>query len=486
VDSVDTVNEGPDTQGASGLARQFDEHMSDADALMWNIEKDPVLRSTILAVGILDQPPDFGRLRRRYEQAGHTIPRLRQRVLTPPMRMAPPRWAHEADFDIDFHLRRIVLPPPGDQRDLLDFLAPLAQSSFDRARPLWETLVIEGLEGGKAAMVMKVHHSVTDGVGGIELLAQLVDLERDVPPGAAAARLPDSAAPEPEALGGTALMRESLNHTTRRWMGIARRVPTTALDTVTSAARDPFGSAVRAVDTARSVGRAVAPASAPLSTLMTRRGLGRRLDAFDVPLDDLKRAAKRAERSLNDAFVAATIGGLMRYHERHGAPVDQLRMTMPINIRNEGSSAAGNHFAPARFAVPSNISDPVDRMHAVGALVHAWRREPALALTDTLAGVLNRLPTSTTTALFGGMLKCVDFVTSNVPGAPIPVYLGGAAVERLYAFGPPSGAAVNITLLSHVDTCCIGIVSDTTAVPDGTVLVDDLRRGFDEVLAIAT
>ena len=105
-------------------------------------------------------------------------------------------------------------------------------------------------------------------------------------------------------------------------------------------------------------------------------------------------------------------------------------------------------------------------------------------MTSTLAGVLNRLPTTTTTALFGGMLKCCDFVTSNVSGAPVPVYAGGARVERLYAFGPPSGAAFNITLISHNETCCIGIVVDTTAVPDPDVLVDALRAGFDEVLSL--
>lgn len=457
----------------------FDDHMSDADALMWNIEKDPVLRSTIVAVGILAHSPDWPKLRARMHHVSRTIPRLRQRVLSPPLRIGPPRWAVETDFDLDFHLRRVHLPPGATDRDLLDFVGPIAQASFDRARPLWEATVIEGLEGGRAALVMKVHHSVTDGVGGVELLAQLVDLAAD-------AGLPTDtpAAPAPEALGGADLVRESIAHTTRRWMGIGSRVPGTALDTATSAARDPFGSAVRAVDTARSIGRAVAPASAPMSPLMTARGMGRRLDAFEIPLDDLKRSAKVAQGSLNDAFVAGVIGGMQRYHERHDTPVDALRMTMPINIRSENAGAAGNHFAPARATVPTNIEDPVERMHAVGALVKEWRAEPALLLTDALAGVLNRLPTSTTTALFGGMLKCVDFVTSNVPGAPVPVYLGGALVEKFFAFGPPSGAAVNVTLMSHMSTCCIGIVTDTAAVPDVDQLITDIRASFDEIVQV--
>jgi hypothetical protein len=135
--------------------------------------------------------------------------------------------------------------------------------------------------------------------------------------------------------------------------------------------------------------------------------------------------------------------------------------------------------------VPATIEDPRERIGAIGALVREWRAEPALQMTSALAGLLNRLPTATTTALFGGMLRCCDFVTSNIPGAPVPVYVAGARVERLYAFAPPAGAAFNVALISHCDTCCIGIVIDTTAVPDPEALIGCLHAGFDEVLALA-
>lgn len=460
-------------------AQRFAHHMSDSDALMWNIEKDPILRSTIVAVGILDSEPDFARLRRRLDRASIAIPRLRQRVLTPPFRLGPPRWAHERGFDIDFHVRRVRLAAPADDRCLLELVAPIAQSSFDRARPLWELTIVEGLSGGRAAAVMKVHHSVTDGVGGIDLLSQIVDIERD--------------ADEPEALAEPSpskpldtltLMRDSLEHTTRRVLGIARRVPGTLGSAVAATVRDPLGAAAGAVDTTRSIARMLAPATAPLSPVLLTRGLGRRLDTLDVPLDDLKRAAKAVNGSLNDAFVAAVVGGLTRYHARHGSAVSELRMTLPINLRRAGDDAGGNQFAPVRFAVPAAIDNPGERMTAIGVLVREWRAEPALRLTSTLAGVLNRLPTATSTALFGGMLKCVDFVTSNVPGAPIPVYLAGARVEGFYAFAPPSGSALNVTLVSHCDQCCIGIVTDTAAVPDPDVLVECLREGFAEIVAV--
>jgi diacylglycerol O-acyltransferase / wax synthase len=464
---------------------RFTTHMSDEDALMWHVEKDPILRSTIVAVAIFDGTPDFRRMRDRINRATCLIPRLRQRVLSPPFRLGPPRWAVEDTFDIDFHLRRMRLPEPGTERALLDVLQPIATSGFDRARPLWEFTLIEGLNGPdgteRAAFAMKVHHSVTDGVGGMALLAHLVDLTADAP--APAGDTPASPAPEP--MSGMGLMRDSLAHSSRRLRGMTQRIPGTALDAVTAVLRDPIGSGLGVARTAASIGRALAPATVPMSPVMRSRGLGRRLDFFDLSLDDIKRAGKATEGSVNDVFVASVVGGLSRYHERHGDCPDALRMTLPINLRREGDDAAGNHFAPARFAIPITIANPRERVKAIRALVHRQRAEPFLQLTGPLAGVLNRLPTTTTTALFGGMLKCCDFVATNVPGAPVPVYAGGARVDRLYAFAPPAGAAVNVSLISHCDACCIGLVTDTTAVPDADVLVECIREGFDELLSLS-
>ena len=129
---------------------RFTRHMSDEDALMWHIEKDPILRSTIVAVALFDRPPDFERLRARIDRATCLIPRFRQHVQSPPFRLGPPRWSVESTFDLDFHLRRMRLPAPGSERTLLDALQPMASAGFDRARPLWEFTLIEGLydEGG--------------------------------------------------------------------------------------------------------------------------------------------------------------------------------------------------------------------------------------------------------------------------------------------------------------------------------------------------
>ena len=457
---------------------RFEQRMNDSDALMWGIETDPLLRSTIIAIALLDRAPDPERLQDKIERGTREIPRLRQRVVVPPWRVAPPRWAVDPNFDLRYHVRWTKAVGDGSVRSLLDVAAPIAMQSFDRARPLWEFTVVEGLADGRAALIQKVHHAVTDGVGGMKMAMMLLDLEREAGPEAD----PMPPTPEPEFFTPWELLRDGLAHERRRQLGIVQRSIGQARDAITNPLATGFGAAAGAA----SLARMLRPAFAPMSPIMTGRSLSARFDVLNAPLADMKAAAKKAEGKLNDAFVAAVAGGLARYHQRHGTPVEALRMSMPINIRAADSEVmGGNQFVPARFAVPMNIADPLERMRCVRELVATQRAEPALSFTEAIAGVLNRLPTGITTQIFGGMLKGMDFVTSNVPGAPIPVYLAGAQVEANYALGPLSGAAINATLLSHVDEVFVGINSDPAAVPDPDVLVECLEDGFAEVRKVA-
>jgi hypothetical protein len=188
---------------------------------------------------------------------------------------------------------------------------------------------------------------------------------------------------------------------------------------------------------------------------------------------------------INDAFVAATVGGLSRYHQRQGAGVDALRMQMPVNVRHGDSEVAGgNQFAPVRFVVPLDITDPRRRMRVVHELVSQVRAEPALGLSAPIAGVLYRLGTSISTAAFQSMMRGVDFVASNVPGVAVPVYFAGSRVDSVYAFGPNAGAAVNLSLFSCMDQANIGVNMDPVGVTDPDSFMDCLREGFDEVCAV--
>ena len=457
-------------------AGEFDLEMSDADALMWTVEKDPTLRSTVVTVLTLDRSPDWDALVERVERGSRLIPRLRQRVVSPILRVGPPFWSADPNFDLSYHMRRVRAPEPGSFECVLDYARNAAMAGFDRARPLWEYTVVDGLEGGGAALVIKVHHSMTDGVGGMKLLMMLFDLERDPGPPGPCDEFQDLPAFTPFDLVG-----RSLDYQGRRALGTARRGVANVMGAARSAARDPEAALQEAGRVTRSLAAFLAPATTPRSPIIGARSLGRRLAALDVPLDDLKRAAKAVGGSLNDAFLAAVVGGMQRYHELHDVEPAALRMVMPINLRGAGTALGGNHFTPARFLVPLQIADPEERMHALGELARAVRDEPAVGLTDALATVLNQLPTRVTTAFFGAMLKGSDFVTSNVPGVPIPVFFGGARMEAQFAFGPMSGAAANITLLSYLDEVQIAINTDPAAVPDPDVFHGCLLEGIDEI-----
>jgi len=155
-------------------------------------------------------------------------------------------------------------------------------------------------------------------------------------------------------------------------------------------------------------------------------------------------------------------------------------VTLPISIRTADDAPGGNHITLIRFAVPVADPDPASRIRSMGRLYRAARDERSLGYTGAIAGTLNLLPR----AFVGGMLKHVDFVASDIPGFPFPVYLAGAPVERYVTFGPTTGTAVNISLLSYHGACCIGITVDTAAIADPERLTECLREGFEEVLAL--
>ncbi len=153
---------------------------------------------------------------------------------------------------------------------------------------------------------------------------------------------------------------------------------------------------------------------------------------------------------------------------------------MPVSIRKDGDPLGGNRITLMRFKVPVGLTDPSERMAETHRRCESVKTDRSLPYTNPIAGTLNLLPRS----YIGGMLKHVDFLASNVPGIRQPLYLTGAKVTHFYGFGPTIGAALNVTLMSYCDTCCLGVTIDTGAVPDPDVLMDCLREGFDEVLAV--
>lgn len=454
-------------------ALRFTDRMSDSDALMWDMEKDPRLRSTITALLLLEQAPEFERFRHEFDRAVRILPRFRQRVATPPLHLSTPIWVDDTDFELDFHVRHASVAG-GSLRDVLDLAGVWAMAGLDRARPLWEVTLLSGLEDGGAACLLKVHHSMIDGVGGMRLAGELLSFEPTGPERV----LP--ALPDPRAVTRRDLVLDALGQRMRGATGAVRTAPH-ILSQLAGGLLRPRRTVRDTVRMARSVAKLVVPATSMLSPIMTGRSTTWRYDVLDVDFDDLKKAAHRCEASLNDAFVAAVCGGLRLYHERRGWPVDELRMTMPVNIRTEDEPVGGNRISPLRFRVPVGIVDPAKRVSTLRDIMRSWRAEPAIAATEQLAGMLNALPTSVMTAVFGGMLTHVDFLTSNVPGIPVPCWLAGSRVLRWYALGATEGSAMNVTLMSHDGTCCIGINTDRAAVTDPELMRECLAEGFAEL-----
>ena len=466
------------------MAVTYSNRMNAADALLWNNERDPMLRSTITSVMILDQPPAELGFREAVHRTLARVPRLQQRVVLDPLRAAPPRWERDPNFDLTFHVRRIRSAGKGTLRDLLDLAAPIAMHAFDKDRPLWELHVVEGLEEGRAALILKLHHSVSDGVGMVRMTSSLV--ERSRVPTPRRSKSTASVLEEPGAGSAFEEALRALRYRAEANMDLASRVVSSIPRGLGRLLRDPAGAVDSARRMAGSLGRLLQPVSEPLSPVMVGRSASVRFDALAVPLEDLKRSAKAAQGTLNDAFVSAVAGGLRLYHQHHGKPVRELRMTMPINLR-EGKKGeeAGNQFAPARFAVPVGTRDPVERMREIHALVIAQREEPALPMAEEISGVLVRLPRSFSVRLSGSMLKAIDFVTSNVPGPPFTVYSSGAKVEQMVGFGPLSGAAANVTLFSYDGTIQMGINTDPAAVQDPDVFVACIEKGLAEILSVS-
>jgi hypothetical protein len=221
-----------------------------------------------------------------------------------------------------------------------------------------------------------------------------------------------------------------------------------------------------------------------MSPIMIGRGHNWRFDVHEEPLEAFRGAGERAGGTINDVFVAAVAGGLHRYHLKHGFDIATLRLTLPVSLRRPGDPLGGNRFTPVRFALPVAELDPMARIREVGALCRRWRQEPALPLTDAVAQALSRLPGPATRAVMSSLLKSVDVVATNVRGVPQRCYIAGAELTREFAFAPPSGAALNVALVSHVDTACIGINMDRAAVTEPDLLMTCLGESFAEVLAL--
>ena len=503
--------------------------MNDAEAIMWAVEADPFLRSDFMNITLLAARPDPDRLRAGLERAFAAFPPLRQRVVRPPFGLAPPVWADDPDFDLLYHVRRVAVPPPGGFRQLLDLAATLAATPLDRARPLWELTIVEGLEGGRSAVLQQVHHSLSDGVGGMRLFRMLLqrtpveaaapgDPAQDVELGGVPQTgepnplvwrhpeifSPDDTRPSPldgwldhphrtedpdgswpmldRFPGSLGDMRGALAYrfgqavgATRRGLELSAALPLRSTDELRLLAE-------RVRRTARSVADQVVVRGGALSPLMVGRSLARHFEAMSLDLSAVREAGRILGGGRNAVFVAGVTGALLAYHDRMGAPCEALRMVVPVSLRSGTAPLGGNHFAPARVVVPLGPKDPAERLLVVQAALEDVAAEPGVSLAEGLAGVISLLPPALLIPALRAQARTVDFATSIVPGLRSGRWLAGARVEGSWPMGPRVGCALNATMLACGDRLDLGVNLDPAAVTDPSAFMDCLRGSFADLL----
>jgi WS/DGAT/MGAT family acyltransferase len=447
------------------------EAMSAWETLMWRVEERSTIRSTCIGLEILDGTPEWADILAAHARLVTVAPRLRHRVVVPPGGVAPPRWTPQADFDLSYHVRRTRLVT-GEPRELMTAVEHTAMSGFERARPPWLAILIEGLPEGRSAYVLKIHHSMSDGLGLIALFAllhggdpggklYLIDEEQELGAfGALAADVVENVKQAPGRLGKLAA-------------GAFR------------ALSDPAKALNSGTEYVKSLNRVLTPPEAQPSPLLAGRSTTWRFAALDVPFPALKAAGKSVGASVNDAFLAALMGGYRRYHEVLDCPVDAVPVTIPVAVRTDSASMGGNAFATARLSGPVGVTDPEKRMLLIREQVQAARAEPALNHVNTLAPLAARLPGTVIGHVGPTLTRGADLQASNVPGPPHDQFLAGVKVSRLYGLAPLPGCPAMITLATHGDIACIGVNFDPAAFYEPELFVNCLIVGFNEVLALS-
>jgi len=404
----------------------------------------------------------------------HMVPRFRQKVATPPLGLGRPVWVDDLDFDLDFHVRRAALPAPGSGRELADFVQRVHSRPLDRTKPLWEMYVIEGLEDGLVAVLMKSHHAMIDGVSGIDLATVLVDFTpepRDISP------VPWKPEREPSGLD---LVRRSLADQ----MANPVRALVESVGWVLRAPQDAVAQARRVfggLGSLLSLGQAPAgPFSAPV-------GPNRRFAMAEIPVADAKAVKNALGGTVNDVVPTAVAGSLRTLLVRRGERVRgrSLRALVPVSIRDPSQQMAmGNQVSMFFLDLPIGAADAARRLQRITAATRELKSSHQAVAATALINSARWAP-PTLHGLAARLLarqRVANLVVSNVPGPQVPIYLGGARLMVAYPVMPIGEAmGLSIAVTSLAGTMGFGFTGDWDSVPDIDVLAEGLLEAVDDL-----
>ncbi|MCU7729505.1 wax ester/triacylglycerol synthase family O-acyltransferase [Actinoplanes sp. KI2] len=453
------------------------DYLSPLDASFLDVEdEDPHASLAISSVAVLDGPaPSQAEFAEAIRGRLALVPRYRQKVRRVPFNLGCPRWVDDPDFDLDFHLRRTALTAPGDDAALERLIGRVMSQRLDRDRPLWEDWLIEGLSGGRWALLSKVHHCMLDGVTGNELYRLICDAgPQPRPP------VPDDWRPEP----GTNDLDLALDA-----LGRLARMPFEQARLLAAAIGDPDRTTSLLGRLARgTTALAEAFLPAPPTSLAGPLSRARRYAVSRTPLSEIKAVAARHEVTVNDVYLAAVAGAFRRTLLARGERPEPgaIRTLVPVNVRHEDARHVfDNRIASLLLDLPIEIDDPAGRLRAVHERIAELRErrevEAGVALLD-LAGLQPYAMVSflTRTAL-SLPNRGIATVTTNVPGPPKQLYILGRPIREILPYVPiAERMRVGVAVLTYGGTAAFGVTTDFSAVPEAAefaaAVVDEIRR----------
>lgn len=452
------------------------EHLSNVDSTMLHLE-EPANRMVMTAVMVFEAPIDFERLKATVEARLLSMRRFRQRLVRPRLGVGKPYWKDDPEFDVNYHLQRAVLPPPGDQAALQDAVSLLASTPLDHAKPLWQCHLIENYDRC-CAFVIRVHHCIGDGMAMLNVIFSLTDSDPNAPwPTVQAERLEGRQGP-PEA---------QLRRKARRQA--ARKMVREGFDMLAEPSRlRDLGT--RGRDAAADLARFLLLAPDPETVLRGELGESKRAAwSMGVPLEEVRTIRRILGGTVNDVLLAVVTGALRRYLQSHGEPVDGLTMraVIPVNVRPPDRAAELSNYVGAVFlSLPVAISDPLCRLNELKRRMNIRKDSYEAPVFGFLLGVLGPSPAKIANRLVNAYSTRATAVMTNVIGPQEQLYLAGAPLASLLPWAPPAGRmGVAVSILSYAGHVQVGVLTDEDLVPDPETIVAAFHDEYEELLTHA-
>jgi diacylglycerol O-acyltransferase len=427
-------------------------------------------------------PPTMEEFLEQIRRRLHLVPRYRHKLAHTALDSGRPVWIDDPSFNLDYHVRHTALPAPGRWEQLQDLTARIFSQQLDRSKPLWEMWLIEGLEDDRFALITKTHHSLIDGIAGVDLATVLFDLSPDPPPMTHSGR-PWKPHPEP---GAAQLVAAGLVGAVRTGLALAEG----AVD----AFAHPERALARAREAAEGVGEIVWAGlnPAPETPLNVPIGPHRRFVSVASQLDDFKRVKNAFGGTVNDVVLAVVAGALRSFLIARGRRTEgvELRALVPVSVRTEADrDRGGNRIVVMRGPLPVYIADPLDRLRFVSQAMAGLKESKQALGAEVISGAQNFAPPTilAQASRLNFSTRLFNLIVTNVPGPQFPLYvLGREMLQAVPVAFLPENHALAIAIMSYNGQLNFGLLGDFDALPDIDTIAENIAAELSTLLSLAS